>query len=240
MSTGALIGIIIAIVAVLAVAAVTAQELRRARLRSQFGPEYTRLAKQLGTNRKAEAELTARKRRAAKLDIRPLTAVQQTRYTSDWTAVQEQFVDAPTEAVRRASRLVETVLRERGYPSQDHDEIIAVLSVHHSRRLGDYRHGREIRVRSESASTEELREAILSYRALFKDLVGAGKSDIGQRPLSPMGALSRVSALSRKLTQPVPASPAAASSAPQESPAEPAPSTRVPQETPSTRVSQER
>jgi hypothetical protein len=203
MSTGALIGIIIAIVVVVAIAAVTAQELRRARLRRQFGPEYTRLAKQLGSNRKAEAELTARQRRASKLDIRPLSAAQQTRYTSDWTAVQEQFVDTPAEAVRAASRLVETVLRERGYPSQDHDEIIAVLSVHHSRKLGDYRHGREIRTRSDSASTEELREAILSYRALFKDLVGPGKSDTGQRPLSRMGALSR------KRTQAAPAPPAA-------------------------------
>jgi hypothetical protein len=236
MSTGALIGIIIAIVAVVAIAVVTAQELRRARLRRQFGPEYTRLAKQLGSNRKAEAELAARQRRASKLNIRPLTAAQQTRYTSDWTAVQEQFVDAPAEAVRGASRLVETVLRERGYPSQDHDEIIDVLSVHHSRRLGEYRHGREIRGRSDSASTEELREAILSYRALFRELVGAGKASTAQSPLT------RLAVLRRKLMQPEPARPAAAiARVPQDSTARVSQdsSSRVPRDS-TTRVPQER
>jgi hypothetical protein len=141
------------------------------------------MAKELGSNRKAEAELATRQRRAAKLNIRPLTTAQQTRYANDWTAVQEQFVDTPAEAVRGASRLVETVLRERGYPFQDQDEIISALSVHHTRRLGDYRHGREIRARSDSASTEELREAILSYRAIFGDLVGTGKA--GTRPRTP-------------------------------------------------------
>jgi hypothetical protein len=179
MSTGAIIGLIIAIVVVVGIAAVVAQELRRARMRRQFGAEYTRLAKELGSNRKAEAELSARQRRASKLAIRPLDAAQRTRYANEWTTAQEQFVDAPAEAIQGARSLVETVLRERGYPADDQNEVIAALSVHHTRRLDDYRHGRDISDQMDTASTEELRKAMLSYRALFNELIGAGRTATG-------------------------------------------------------------
>ncbi len=179
MSTGAVIGLVIAIIVVVAAAAVITQELRRARLRRQFGPEYTRLAKELGSNRKAEAELAARQRRAAKLDIRPLTLEQQTAYTNDWTAVQERFVDAPAESVRDARALVERVLRERGYPG-DQDETIVALSVHNAHQLDRYRRSLDLSERIESASTEELREAILDFREVLSDLLGS-RIDMSRR-----------------------------------------------------------
>jgi hypothetical protein len=201
MSTGVIIGVVIAIVVLLAAAVVVAQELSRARLRRQFGPEYTRLTKELGSQRKAEAELLARQKRAAKLNIRPLSAEQRTKYASAWTSVQEQFVDNPSESVKTASGLVERVMRDRGYPVGESQQMIAALSVYHARKLDHYRRGEDIRTRSGAApgkatssastrgavalgrgqsnavstmspvSTEELREAILSYRELFKDLL---------------------------------------------------------------------
>jgi hypothetical protein len=189
MSTGVIIGIVVAILVLAAAAIVAAQELRRASLRRQFGPEYARLAKELGSERKAQTELIARQKRAAKLDIRPLTTEQRTRYTNAWTTVQEQFVDNPAESVKTASGLVERVMRDRGYPAGDSQQLIAALSVHHARKLEHYRRGEDIRTRSvatpakgaaaagstasatRTVSTEELREAILSYRELFKDLL---------------------------------------------------------------------
>ena len=51
MSTGAIIGIIIAVIVVVAVAVVASAEMRRARLRRQFGPEYDRLVEKLGAAR---------------------------------------------------------------------------------------------------------------------------------------------------------------------------------------------
>lgn len=170
MSTGALIGLLIAIVVVGAVAVVVVQELRRARLRRQFGAEYTRLAKELGSDRKAEAELLSRQRRAAKLNITPLPPAQQAKYTRDWTGLQERFVDAPADAVLGAGALVGRVLRERGYPAADENELIVALSVHNPRALDQYRRGRDIGQRAGSVSTEELRTAMLSYRELFQDL----------------------------------------------------------------------
>ena len=195
MSTGAIIGIVIAIIVVVAAAAVIVQEVRRARLRRQLGPEYTRLAKELGSNRKAETELVARQRRAAKLDIRPLTEEQESALTNDWTAVQERFVDAPAESVQDARAVVEQAMRERGYPAADTDEAIVALSVHNGRQLGHYRRSLDISGRIESASTEELREAILGYREVLSGLLGS-RVDGARRtqPDSQQTRLNRTSA----------------------------------------------
>jgi hypothetical protein len=169
MSTGAIIGIIIAVIVVAAVAVVASAQLRRARMRRQFGPEYDRLAKEVGP-RKADAELTARQQRVEALDIRPLSADQQARYSSDWAVIQERFVDAPAAAVSDADTLVWTVMRDRGYPADDKNASIEALSVYHARSLDGYRSTQALQ--TESATTEQLREALIRQRALFEDLTG--------------------------------------------------------------------
>lgn len=177
MSTGAIIGIVIAIIVVAAAAAVVYTEMRRAKLRRQFGPEYERLTTELGSKRKAEAELVARQRRAAKLDIHELSPEQQTQYAADWTSLQEQFVDSPASAVVAARRLVARIMRDRGYPDGDENDTIVHLSVHNARALDDYRQAQGINDRSSEASTEELREAMIRYRTLFDDLTGTSRRD---------------------------------------------------------------
>jgi hypothetical protein len=169
MSTGAIVGIIIAVIVVLAIAAVVSMQLRRARMRRQFGPEYDRLAKEIGP-RKADAELTARQRRVEALNIHPLSAQQQAHYSADWAAVQERFVDTPAEAVAAADTLIWNVMRDRGYPADNKSASMEALSVYHGRSLEGYRQTRELRL--ESATTEQLREAMIRYRALFEDLTG--------------------------------------------------------------------
>jgi hypothetical protein len=118
MSTGAVIAIAVVIVVVIAVVAVVAMEMRRRKLRRQFGPEYDRLVTELGSRRKAEAELSARQRRVAKLDIRPLTREETARYLGEWNAIQERFVEAPGQSVEQASALVTAVMKLRGYPAK--------------------------------------------------------------------------------------------------------------------------
>jgi hypothetical protein len=176
MSTGAIIGIIVAVVIVVAIVAVASMQLRRTRMRRQFGPEYDRLAKEIGP-RKADAELTARQRRVEALGIRPLPADQQARYSGDWAVVQERFVDAPVEAVGAADTLIWNVMSDSGYPTSDRNASIEALSVYHAHSLEGYRRARDLRI--DSATTEELREAIIRYRALFEDLTGL-REDQGQ------------------------------------------------------------
>ncbi len=169
MSTGAIIGIIIAVIVVAAVVVVASALLRRSRMRRQFGPEYDRLAKEIGP-RKADAELTARQRRVDALDIHPLSAELQARYSSDWAMVQERFVDAPAEAVAAADALIWNVMRDRGYPADDRNASMEALSVHHARSLEGYRRTQDMR--AESATTEQLREAMIRFRTMFEDLTG--------------------------------------------------------------------
>jgi hypothetical protein len=170
MSTGAIVGIIIAVVVVAALVVLGPALLRQTRTRRQFGPEYDRLARELGA-KKAAAELTARQRRVDALGIHPLTAEQQAGYVGEWTAVQERFVDAPPAAVSAADALIWDVMRDRGYPVGNKGASMEALSVYHARPLDGYRQAKDIG--TESASTEELRTAMIRYRTLFQDLVSA-------------------------------------------------------------------
>jgi FtsZ-interacting cell division protein ZipA len=174
MSTGAIVAIIVVVLVVVALLAVFAAANRRRRLREKFGPEYDRAVTQHDSKRQAEAELAGRERRVRQLDIRPLSATARAKYSAEWTAVQEQFVDAPQAAVTGAQTLISAVMRDRGYPTEAHDQTVADLSVEHAGTLDRYRAAHDIsqRAASGSATTEELRQAMVNYRALFAELLG--------------------------------------------------------------------
>jgi hypothetical protein len=174
MSAGTTVIIIVAILVVVAIVAGVVYDTHRRRLRQRFGPEYDRLVEEKGSRTKAEAELTQRERRVAGLDIRPLDPAAQARYSQDWAAVQERFVDSPQDSVVAAQRLVTTVMNERGYPTEGSDQVLADLSVGHANVLDHYRAAYDISQRAAdgAASTEDLRQAMLHYRALFQDLLG--------------------------------------------------------------------
>jgi len=82
-------------------------------------------------------------------------------------------VDDPCSAVENAGRLVGEVMRARGYPVGEFELRAADLSVDHSRAIENYRIAHEIAVRDSrgGASTEDLRRAMVAYRALFEDLL---------------------------------------------------------------------
>jgi hypothetical protein len=174
MSTTAFEVIVAAVILVGAMGIGGAAVLRRRRLQRRFGPEYDRLVGERDSKRKAETELTGRERRVHGLDIQPLTDQSRAAYALQWTTIQEHFVDAPADAVASSQVLVVAVMSERGYPAQDHDQVLADLSVEHASTLDRYR-AAESTSRSATAgtaSTEELRLAMIDYRALFRDLLG--------------------------------------------------------------------
>jgi Tfp pilus assembly protein PilX len=173
MSTGAIIAIIVVILVVAALLAGLSAMKRRRRLQDRFGPEYDRAVSEHG-RREAEAELAERERRVRHLDIKPLSPTARTQYAAEWTAVQEQFVDAPQSAVTGAQTLVTAVMKDRGYPTEAFDQIVADLSVEHAATLDHFRAAHDIsqRATSGTSSTEELRQAMVHYRALFTELLG--------------------------------------------------------------------
>jgi hypothetical protein len=180
MSTVLVVVIVVVVVALVAGAGFLIwSRARTQRLRRQFGPEYDRAIDSHPNRREAERELHEREQRHQELDIRPLEPRARELYLEQWTHVQEHFVDAPEGAVEQGDRLVITVMGERGYPVQDFDERVAQLSVEHGRMLDHYRRGHEISDKAgrKEASTEELRQAMVHYRALFEDLLSSPGKD---------------------------------------------------------------
>jgi hypothetical protein len=171
MATAVIIIVVIVVIALIAAVAVAA---RRRRLQQRFGPEYDRAVSDQDSRLRAEAELTGRQRRVRRLDIQPLSEAARGRYLAQWRTVQEQFVESPQTAVADAYALVTTVMRERGYPVTDEEQVMADLSVEHASTVGHFRSAQEI-TRSAAggtAETEDLRQALIHYRALFADLLG--------------------------------------------------------------------
>jgi hypothetical protein len=174
MSTGAIVAIVIVVIVVAAVVAAVMMASRRRRLKERFGPEYDRAVTESGSRREAEAELAGRERHHRELGIRPLSPAARAQYSSEWTAVQEQFVDAPQAAVTGAQTLVSAVMEDRGYPTQPYDQTLADLSVEHASTLDHFRAAHDIsqNAAAGTASTEDLRQAMIHYRALFAELLG--------------------------------------------------------------------
>ncbi|WP_424217116.1 hypothetical protein ACN20G_34060 (plasmid) [Streptomyces sp. BI20] len=175
MSSSALIIVLSVVVVVLIVAIVTMVALaRRKRLRERFGTEYERTVRQTGDRRTAEKDLRARERRHDDLDIREPAERERRAWAGEWNAVQERFVDQPEGAVAQADELITRVMRELGYPTQGYEDRVRDLSVAHGRTLEHYRSAHEVQARGTAgrATTEELRGAMVHYRALFDELIG--------------------------------------------------------------------
>jgi hypothetical protein len=181
MSGGTIVVIVLVVIVLLAVIGGIALVARRRSLQRQFGPEYERVVAEQNSRIRAEAELTERQRRVRKLDIRPLSEDARQEYSARWVAVQEQFVDTPTQAVAEAYDLVTTVMTERGYPVEDDDQMQADLSVEHAATVSQFRSARAITsaAAAGNAQTEDLRQALIDYRALFADLLGEPDSAVG-------------------------------------------------------------
>jgi uncharacterized iron-regulated membrane protein len=149
---------------------------RTARLRQQFGPEYDRAMDEMHDRRQVESELEARRERREELDIRPLDPAARKRYTARWTDVQARFVDDPADALKQAHGLVIQVMRDRGYPTDDFEQRAADVSVDHPQVVESYRAAYAISTRAASgdATTDEIRNGVVHYRALFADLLEEG------------------------------------------------------------------
>jgi hypothetical protein len=181
--------VIVAIVVIaLIVAAVLVMRQRSSQqLQEGFGPEYDRTVEERGGDRReAEAELRERRDRREQFDIRPLEPAARDGYADRWRAAQRRFVDQPGPAVGEADALVMEVMRDRGYPVADEfEQRAADVSVDHPVVVEHYRAAHVISTRATGgeAGTEDLRQAMVHFRALFEELLGPdGEQPSDRRP----------------------------------------------------------
>jgi hypothetical protein len=168
--------VLIAVAALAVVAIVVWQAMRERRtrtLRGRFGPEYDRAVEGSESKRSAESELAARADRRDQLEITPLSPGARERYTVEWQRVQARFVDDPEGAVRESDLLIQRVMSDRGYPMDDFDQRAADISVDHPLVVENYREGNRLARASSlgDGTTEDLRQAMRHYRALFDELL---------------------------------------------------------------------
>jgi len=178
-----MVWVLVAILAIaLAVAVVVLVRQRRSQqLREGFGPEYDRTIAETGDRRAAERELADRRERRSELEIRDLDPETRDRYAERWHATQRTFVDQPAAAVAEADGLVNEVMHERGYPvEEDFERRAADVSVDHPVVVENYRAAHAISARAVhgEASTEDLRQALVHFRALFAELLGGDEQPL--------------------------------------------------------------
>ena len=160
-------------------------EEQRERSREEFGSEYERMAQERGSEEEAERELRERRGRVERR-VEPLSEESRGRYGEQWDEVERVFVDNPARSIEMADRTVSDILNERNFVSdvgQSDEETEGGLAAMHPEVADDYREARRIRADvvarsagraeedSDGESTEELRQAIRKYRAVYQRLV---------------------------------------------------------------------
>ena len=184
--------IVVAVVVILLLAVFFAMRRRRAqrseaqreRTREEFGPEYERAAQERGSEEEAERELRERRGRVER-QVEPLSEESRQRYEEQWSEVERVFVDNPGRSIELADRTIVEILEERNFisdPAQSEEETERSLAVMHPDVADDYREARRIRADvvsgtdrfsgegSEEETTEEMRQAIRKYRAVYQRL----------------------------------------------------------------------
>jgi hypothetical protein len=240
MSTVVVVVIVIVVIVVLGVVGFVARgQARRRGLQQRFGPEYDRTVESHESTREAEQELLAREKRHDELEIHPLDPEARERHLAEWRQVQERFVDAPETAVTEADRLVVLVMGERGYPTEGYEQQVSDLSVEHATTIDRYRKAHDISTQAEAkkASTEDLRQAMVHYRALFTELLdtddeaitnghgsdpAAAEAETAPETETAAGTGTETKADAAATSEPVAAEPVAAEPAVSDEPVKPA------------------
>jgi hypothetical protein len=171
--------VVVAALIAIAVIYLRNQSAARARLRQRFGPEYERAVHEQGSERRAAAQLADREDRVERFNIRDLEPAERERFANQWNALQLRFVDSPRGTVAEADDLIVLLMQTRGYPMSDFEQRAADLSVHHPIVVDNYRtaHNIALRLRGGDAGTEDLRKAMIHYRALFDEMVRVTPSE---------------------------------------------------------------
>jgi len=99
--------------------------------------------------------------RPARANLVALPPDSRSRYVAAWERIEKRFMDAPEEATSEADSLLLAMLGERGHPMVENRLPSQLRSARRKREAGRRRH-----------RTEDLRQALLDYRAVFNRMIG--------------------------------------------------------------------
>jgi FtsZ-interacting cell division protein ZipA len=173
-TTYLIIGVVVVLVIIgLILGVVSSRRQRSKRFHKKYGTEYDHTVEVMGNEKKAQTEMDERQKHVETLNIRPLSLSERERYLAEWKAVQNKFIDQPGQATVEADHLIMEVMKVRAYPVSDFEQRAADISITYPELVSNYRAAREIAVKNErhQANTEELRQALVYYRALFDELL---------------------------------------------------------------------
>ena len=172
------VGVVVLVGLALAAGVATRRRGRR-QLQEQFGPEYERTVATTGDEKRADAQLRDRVDERERLQLRPLSGVDRDTFSQEWRGIQGRFVDAPDDSLVQADGLLSRVMGQCGYPVEDFDRQADLISVDHAHLVENYRKARVIRDASLQGpiETEQQRQALLAYRALFTELLDEPSSE---------------------------------------------------------------
>lgn len=99
--------------------------------------------------------------RPARAHLTPLDPDARSRYVAAWERIEKRFMDAPEEAAQEADALLTALLGERGHPLGADRIPYQLRRARRNLADGQRRH-----------RTEDLRHALLDYRAVFGRMLG--------------------------------------------------------------------
>ncbi len=194
MNTGLIVTIVVVVVVVILLLAIffavrrsraRRLEQQRERSREEFGSEYDRTVQEKGSEEEADKELR-RRRGSVERNVEPLSDERREHFEGQWGEVERVFVDNPERSIEMADRTVSDILNERRFitdSSQSDEETERNLAAMHPDVADDYREARRMRAdvvaRSGGSSgedageqsTEDLRQTIQRYRAVYARIV---------------------------------------------------------------------
>ena len=153
---------------------------RAQKLHEKFGPEYDAARQRYG--QQTDTKLEERIKRVQQLNVRPLTREQGERFEMAWRTAMSRFIDDPALAVAEADRLVKDIMEARGYPITDFERRVGNISVDHPQVAQEYRIAHSIAKKSKvgQATTEEMRESMVHFRAMFQELLAVPAPEMQQ------------------------------------------------------------
>jgi len=168
-----IIGVLVLVIFGLLLGSAFSKRQRSKKYTAKYGPEYDQTVKNLGGHTKAQTEMDKRQKHVDSLDIRSLSLPEREKYLAEWKAVQAKFIDQPGPATVEADHLIMEVMQSRNYPVADFEQRAADISINYPDLVSNYRLARAIAIKNEQhkADTEELRQALVHYRALFNELL---------------------------------------------------------------------